>query len=75
MNELKLIYIGDEFYDKSGTIMSPLYEETGERSDWGFVNVALRKGKTVIIRPANNQELSNANKALATLLERRQKDD
>jgi len=66
--ELKLFYIGNDYYDKSGTIMSPLYEEgSGERSDWGFVEVALEKGKTVTIRPANEKELQSADRVLASI--------
>jgi hypothetical protein len=55
-NAMKLIYIGDHFYMESGTMMSPIYHETGERSDWGKVNCALRAGETVEIRQATQQE-------------------
>lgn len=53
---MKLIYIGDHFYLESGTMMSSIYHETGERSDWGKVNCALREGDTVTIRQATQQE-------------------
>jgi len=49
---MKLIYIGDHFYMESGTIMSSIYTETGERSDWGKVQMALKDGEEVEIRQA-----------------------
>lgn len=53
---MNLIYIGDHFYFESGTSMSPIYTEDGQRSDWGFVQCALRDGQTVNIRPATETE-------------------
>lgn len=53
---LTLVYIGDHFYSESGTVMSPIYTEDGERSDWGFVQCALRDGASVEIRQATEQE-------------------
>jgi len=53
----KLIFIGDDFYNASRTMMSPIYAETGERYDWGFVNRDLQAGKKVHIRPATADEL------------------
>ncbi len=53
---MKLIYIGDHFYLESKTMMSCIYHETGERSDWGKVNSALRAGKNVEIRQATQEE-------------------
>lgn len=65
MKTVQLIYIGDEFYLKSGTSMSSLYEEgTWQRYDWGFVSRDLRNGVTVNIRPANDEELGKAYRML-----------
>ena len=72
MEEVKLIYIGDEFYHKSGTLMSSIYTEDGERFDWGFVNIALKEGKEVHIRPASSIELAIF-KAKLKNIEKRQK--
>jgi len=55
-----LVYTGKDFYWKSGTIMSSIYElvQGGEykRFDWGFLESALSKGEEFIIRQANEQE-------------------
>lgn len=53
---MKLIYIGDHFYWQSGSAMSSLYTEDGRRSDWGFIQTALKNGEPVEIRPATNAE-------------------
>jgi hypothetical protein len=53
---MKLIYIGYHFYHESRTYMSPIYTETGERSDWGFVQIALKNGENVEIRQATKLE-------------------
>lgn len=53
---MELIYIGDNFYQESRTQMSSLYTVEGRRSDWGFVNVALRNGETVHIRQSTKEE-------------------
>lgn len=53
---MKLIYIGRHFYHESGSVMSSLYHETGERTDWGKVEVALEGGEAVSIRPATQAE-------------------
>lgn len=68
---IKLIYIGDEFYFKSGTMMSSIYTEKGQRSDWGFVNVALREGKNVSIRPATQVEMDRAYAQLGRILKKK----
>lgn len=45
--KINLFYIGDEFYHKSGTMMSSIYRvEDKVRYDWGYVNVALQDGQT-----------------------------
>ena len=53
---LELIYIGREFYMQSSTMLSSIYQITGERSDWGFVQVALSEGRSISIRPATESE-------------------
>ena len=53
---MELIYIGDDFYHESGTIMSSIYDIHGYRQDWGKVQCALRDGESVHIRPATPQE-------------------
>lgn len=54
---MELIYIGDEFYSRSRTMMSSIYTIDGKRSDWGFVSLALKSGESVSIRPATEEEL------------------
>lgn len=68
---MKLIYIGDHFYQESGTAMSPIYTEDGQRSDWGFVQVALRKGESVSIRQATQQELDHYEATLSRFKRKR----
>lgn len=52
----KFVYVGDEFYDQSGSMMGSVYTEKGfHRSDWGKVQIAAAKGK-VEIRPATKAE-------------------
>ncbi len=62
---IKLIYIGSDFYTRSQTMMSPIYEEgTWERYDWGFVARDLRDGKSISIRPATDAEIDQAEQML-----------
>ena len=54
---MELFYIGDRFYNESGTMMSCIYHVgTKFRSDWGKVNIALSRGESVHIRPATAEE-------------------
>lgn len=53
----RIFYVGDQFYLESGTHLSSLYNENGQREDWGKVSRYLANGKTVIIRPATDVEL------------------
>lgn len=53
---MNLIYIGEEFYERSKSKMSSIYTEEGTRSDWGYVELFLRNGGTVYIRPATKIE-------------------
>lgn len=64
---MELIFIGDKFYNESGSIMSSIYTVDGERSDWGFVQIALSAGKSVHIRPATKDELLPYNLKLAEI--------
>ena len=63
----ELVWIGDEFYFGSGTIMSTIYTVDGWRSNWGCVQSSLRAGKEVHIRPATNQEMEHYLQELAML--------
>lgn len=70
---MELIYIGEEFYPKSSTIMSSLYDMDGKRQDWGSMQVALRKGESVHIRPATETEKAPYREQLNAIMARRQK--
>ena len=54
---MDLIYIGDHFYRESKTMISSIYTPGGQRSDWGFVQIALRNGENVNIRQATPEEI------------------
>jgi hypothetical protein len=69
---MQLIYIGDHFYSESWTIMSSIYTEDGRRMDWGFVQCALRDGKTVNIRPATQTERDGYEAKLSRLKRERE---
>ena len=60
-----MIFIGEDFYFESGTMMSSIYTTDGKRFDWGFVKEALREGKNVSIRPATDEERKPYEKELA----------
>jgi len=67
---MNAIFIGNDFYRKSNTIMSSVYEiKNGvlKRTDWGLIQTALEKGQTVNVRPANNDEMFWAYKKLAEI--------
>lgn len=68
---MNLYYIGDHYYLQSGTSMSPIYTEAGERSDWGFVQMALRRGDEVHIRQATAFEREAADAKLKQIKKRR----
>jgi hypothetical protein len=53
---MNLIYIGDHFYTESGSMMSSIYDEQGNRQDWGKVQLTLKNGESVNIRPATKEE-------------------
>ena len=72
MDEIKLIYVGERFYDESSTIMSSIYTVDGKRYDWGLVQGALKRGKTVNIRPATEAEMKFFKTKLAKIKEGKQ---
>jgi hypothetical protein len=60
---MNLIFIGREFYSKSNSIMSSIYEvdEQGNpvrRMDWGFVQIELANGNEIHIYPANENQMA-----------------
>jgi hypothetical protein len=57
MRTINLVYIGDDFYHKSRTMMSSIYTESGERFDWGFTSIALTQGNNITIRQATPTEM------------------
>lgn len=64
---MKLVYIGDHFYAESSSIMSSIYTEDGCRSDWGQVQMALKRGESVEIRQSTLNERKPYEKKLAQL--------
>ncbi len=67
---IKLVFIGKDFYWKSKTVMSSIYTESGDRYDWGFLQMALDEGHEVHIRQANKVEREHYDKLLASVLAR-----
>jgi hypothetical protein len=72
MKNINLVYIGDDFYWESGTAMSSIYTEDWKRSDWGKVQVALRDGASIFIRPATDAEMGIAYRMLREIKERKE---
>lgn len=68
---LRVYYIGDNFYYDSGTMMSSIYLESGMRTDWGKVQIALKEGMEVHIRQANDAEMFAAYRKLAEIQKRK----
>jgi len=57
---MEVVFIGNNFYQESATMMSSVYElKNGRfyRTDWGFIEIALENGNSVNIRPANEFEM------------------
>jgi hypothetical protein len=65
---MNLYYVGDRYYSQSKTVLGILYDDAGNRSDWGFVSAALRKGESVHIRPASGEEMRAMDKRLDEVL-------
>lgn len=61
---IKAIYIGSEFYIESQTVMASMMFEDGTRFCLGDIEMELREGKTITIRPATDAELGLAHKML-----------
>jgi len=67
MQTIILVYIGNKFYHESGTVMSSIYKENGERYNWGLVSVALEKGNQITIRQATPKEKEHYKQQLAQI--------
>lgn len=69
-----LIFIGDEFYNKSFTMMSSVYKKYSKhysRSSWGEISIWLQNGDQIKIRPATASELKYFHKQLEDILSRK----
>lgn len=71
---MKLVYIGDHFYAESGSAMSSIYTEDGYRSDWGQVQMALRRGESIEIRQSTLNEKKHYEEQLAQIKDDFKKD-
>lgn len=61
MTEHEIVYIGRDFYLKSGTSMSAYYRlPNWERSGIGDIETLVESGDTVNVRRATEQEMSIA---------------
>jgi hypothetical protein len=61
----EIFFIGSDFYQRSGTMMSPIYHAGSNiRCDWGKVELMLRNGEEVNIRQATDGEMLWAYKKL-----------
>jgi len=68
MNKIVAVYIGDEFYSASGSMMSSVYLNDGSRYDWGFMQRDLREGSEVLIRQATQEEMNKYKVKLADII-------
>jgi hypothetical protein len=67
---MKMIYyFGDKYYNESGTMMSSLYTEKGERYDWGFLRRDVETGQDVVVRKATPDMIKWADEQLKTFKE------
>ena len=67
---LAYIHLGREFYHRSGSQIGQLYRINGAhyvRSDWGRIQVLLREGTIVTIKPATEEQLKYFENLLKTL--------
>jgi hypothetical protein len=66
--EKEIVYIGRDFYYKSGTMMSSLYQKfpdgSFKRYDWGFAECDLEEGIGIRIRKATREEVAIFTKEL-----------
>lgn len=69
---VNLFHTDKDFYWKSGTMMSPIYEvDTFKRYDMGLIQIALTEGKNVNIRQATAGEMKWAEKKLKKITKQR----
>ncbi len=61
---MELLFIDDKFFKESGMKMYLIYTVDGQRSDWGFVQLALEGGESVHIRPATKTEVAALGKII-----------
>jgi hypothetical protein len=52
----QVIWYGQNAYERSGTFVSPMYEDNGNRYDWGFAERDLKAGYELTIRQATPDE-------------------
>ena len=67
---MNVVFIGSDFYFRSGTAMSSVYEDADGhlvRTDWGKIEIALAEGQEVHIRQAVDIELLWAYNLLTVL--------
>jgi len=72
----EFVFIGQDFYYDSSTIMSSVYElewnsKITVRSDWGKIQQLLANGYEIHIRQANPGELVNFQRKLIDIMRRR----
>ena len=63
----EIIYIGEDFYWKSKTMMSSIYMLLGDevvRCDWGKVGLMLARGEKLFMRKATEKEMEGFKRML-----------
>ena len=56
---MKIVYyLGDKYYDKSGSMLGVLYTEEGQRYDWGKLQIAVERGEDVLVRKATPEMIA-----------------
>lgn len=65
---IELFYLGNRYYQESGSRIGEFYDTKGGRRDWQFIRHCINKGESVVIRPANKAEIKIAENELAKLL-------
>ncbi len=63
----EVIFIGRDYYFRSGTRMGLMYLTNGTRYDLAMLETDVDKGYTVTVRPANAIELCQMDEVLAEL--------
>lgn len=73
-HSLNIFHIGEDFYYKSGTLMGAYYDAGSRtRLDLNAITKALKSGKTVNIRPANDREMKWAKEILTSITSGKEK--